>query len=174
MIWLFLACTKTSDLPADDSGPTPDSSVPDCEASDAPMQDGTWAMGIAAAQKNECETDQGEGYHIHVGEDTMMEFASDRACLAAISDPGSDQEMPWSGTQVDDQVELDGTLTFERGTCVLRVNAHMSGTLIDADTLEYTMTTEFVTEEELSPDACQLFPWPIPCEQQWTGTGVRR
>ncbi|MCP4806757.1 MAG: hypothetical protein GY913_03090 [Proteobacteria bacterium] len=172
MIWLLLACTKASD--ATDSGADSDPLIADCAASDAPVSDGLWAFGIAEAQKNECESPEGEGYHIHVGEDTVMDFLSDGSCLAATSDPGSDQEMPWTGQQTGDQVEMDGTLTFDQGTCILRVNAHISGTLVDEDTIDYTMTTEFVTEDELSPDACQIFPWPIPCEQQWTGTGVRQ
>ena len=181
MFLLLMACTKSTDVPAGDSAPpadsdpsSSDSAPPECEELADPMADGLWAMGIHEAQKNECETDDGEGFHIHVGQDTMMEFTSDGTCLTAVSDPGSDQEMAWSGTQDADSIDITGTLVFEMGTCHLRVNAHITGDRIDDETVDYVMQTEFVVEDELSPDACSLLPWPIPCEQQWSGTGVKQ
>ncbi len=167
-----MACTKGNPDPKD-SGATDDSVSPDCTGvEDGYLANGTWALNIAEALVNDCENDEGQGIHIHVGEDTLTEWTTDGSCIDMISDPGSEQEMPWSGTSDGTTVALTGSLEISFGTCVSQVTALLDGTLLDDKTMDYKIEATFIAYEELSPDACDLIVWPLPCDNAWQGRGT--
>lgn len=178
MTWLLLACIKGSDDTATgDSSGLPDDSGTDCGVvEDGYLKNGTWAMNIAEALVNDCENEDGDGIHIHVGEDTMTDWTTDGACIDMISDPGSEQEMPWVGSTSDGStVQLTGVLEIGFGTCVTQVTGVLDGVLLDDSTMDYTIEATFDVFEELSPDACdpQFIVWgPLPCDNAWTGRGT--
>ena len=186
MLWILLACTGTDAEPQDtqqDSSPPVDSDEPrECEALDVAtaLESGVWAFGIDQAEFNDCENSAGKGLHIHVGEDTLVDLVRDGTCLDGVSDPGSEQEMIFEGETDGSAVSLQGSVVrLEIGTCVVGVSAALTGTMIDASTMEYRMDATADILEELSPDACSYiigetenhtFP-ALPCEQAWTGVG---
>ena len=178
MLWFLLACTKTPD-PGDsgataDSGAADDSGETECpEVADGYLINGTWALNIAEALVNDCENDEGQGIHIHVGEDTLTEWTTDGGCVDMVSDPGSEQEMPWTGTSDGATVDLTGKLQIAFGTCVTEVTAELDGALLDANTMDYTIAATFDVFREDSPDACDFLQWgPLPCDNAWQGRGT--
>jgi hypothetical protein len=164
---------KTPDGP-DDTGP--DDTVPDGFV----LADGTYTLGIDEVVFNACENDVGNGLHIHVGETTPVEIAQDGASLTAVSDPGSEAEMPMTGTTDGAAFDLTGDVELPIGTCVLNIHAILTGTLTADSAFDYRMDATLSVKEELSPDACSYivgdgekhtFP-ELPCDQAWIGTGA--
>jgi hypothetical protein len=160
-----------------------------------PLQSGTWIAIVDEDQLNECENTVGHGIHIHVCEPgacdtTDFDLSREGSCV-----DGADDDVGWTGTQEGDQIVLYGTAEFPIGTCVLGIDATLTGNLDSDETFSYDVDAEFFVLregvcmdgsdvdyedcenwQELS-DACDLIigeqdqHWfsKLPCSQAWTG-----
>ncbi len=185
LLALSVACSK-DDPETVDTAPeeeVEDPVVLDCvlPAVDTPISDGVWAVGIEEALFNHCENEAGKGLHIHVGEDTLIEVdASNFPELSAVSDPGSPQAMNMSGSQNGAGFDLSGTVELEIGTCIVGIEATLTGQMTGQDSFCYQMDATAFIAEELSPDACSLILGEtenhtfskLPCDQAWVGVAA--
>jgi hypothetical protein len=162
------------DTAPEDTGPA--DTVPDGYV----LADGTYTLGIDEVDYNHCENDVGHGLHIHVGETTPVEIEQEGTHLTAVSDPGSEAEMPMTGSTDGETFDLAGDVELSVGTCILNIHAILTGTLTADSAFDYRMDATLSIKEELSPDACSYivgdgkehtFP-ELPCDQAWTGTGA--
>ncbi len=177
---LLVACPKDDDTgtqETDDTAP-----VGDCETDPGGhgLAEGSYLVSTDEAISLGCENAAGNGMHVHVGEDIPMDFLQTGACLEATSEPGTDAEMDWTGMTDGDTFELAGSVDFEYGTCVLLIEAVLSGTMTADNTFDYRTDATLSILEELSPDACSYvvgdtenhtFP-ELPCDWAWGGTGT--
>jgi hypothetical protein len=88
--------------------------------------------------------------------------------------------MEFAGATDGEAFELEGSIDFELGTCVLLIEAVMASTLTADATFDYRMDATLSIKEELSPDACSFivgdteqhtFP-ELPCSWAWSGSGA--
>lgn len=179
------ACTKDDGDPVDTAPEEEEKEavVLDCVLPpvDTPITDGMWQVGIDQALFNHCENSVGMGLHIHVGEPTMLEIdASDYPELSAVSDPANPQSMPMSGSQDGASFELVGNVELGIGTCIIGIQATMTGQMTGEQSFCYQMDATASIAEELSPDACSLILGEtenhtfseLPCDQAWTGVAA--
>jgi hypothetical protein len=181
----LLGCTK-DDVEPEDTAPEEVEKDPvllDCvlPAVETPITDGMWSVGIDEALFNHCENEVGKGLHIHVGEPTMLQIdASNYPELSAISDPQSEQSMPMTGSQDGANFELVGNVEFGIGTCIIGIEATLTGQMTGQDSFCYQMDATASIAEELSPDACSLILGEtenhtfseLPCDQAWIGVAA--
>lgn len=165
--------------PADDTDTTP---AGDCETEPEgwDLTSGLYTTLTEEALSLGCENAAGNGMHVHVGESIPLEITRTGHCLEAVSEPGSQAAMAMTGATDGSAFELTGTLDFELGTCVLLIEAVMSGTMTADATFDYRMDATLTVKEELSPDACSFivgdtenhtFP-ELPCSWAWAGSGA--
>ena len=185
LLTTLVGCTKDDAAPVDTSPEEveKDPVILDCLLSplDTPVSDGMWQVGIDQALFNHCENQAGKGLHIHVGEPTMLEIdASNYPELSAVSDPANPQSMPMSGSQDGANFELVGNVELEIGTCIIGIQATLTGQMTGEQSFCYQMDATASIAEELSPDACSLILGEtenhtfseLPCDQAWTGVAA--
>jgi hypothetical protein len=178
----LLACgdkdPTDSDDPADDTGPV----AGDCETEPAgfDLATGSYTTHTEEALSLGCENAAGNGMHVHVGEVIPVEITRTGHCLEAVSEPGTPNELAYTGMTDGESFALEAAFDLEFGTCVLLIEAVMDGTLTADSTFDYRMDATLSVKEELSPDACSYivgdtekhtFP-ELPCSWAWAGTGA--
>jgi hypothetical protein len=183
MLWfLALACIKVGDTADTQATDTP---LEPLGCADTPVETtvatGTWILSIDEALFNHCENQAGKGLHIHVGEDQRVDFDSSADPeITAVSDPGTESAMTFTGVQEGSNFAVEGNVLVEQGTCVWGINAVMRGEMTGPDSFCYQMDAQAYVHEEISPDACALiqgetenhtFP-VLPCDQAWIGVGA--
>lgn len=183
LLLTLVACTKDGAAQDSHTGeeeePEPVELVCAQAGVDVPISTGLWSAGIDEALLNDCENSAGKGLHIHVGENTMLDVdGSALPTLVMVSDPGSEQTMEMTGSQDGEDFSVTGTVELEIGTCIVGIEATLTGRMTGQESFCYRMDATADIAEELSPDACSLiigdtenhtFP-KLPCEQAWQGT----
>ena len=187
---LLVACTfgppptdkdpsETGSVDSGDTDGTPQECTPE-QVGGLGFAEGNYVVTIdEQIGVNDCENEAGKGLHIHVGEDQTMWFSQDESCIEAISDPGSEVEMPFSGRTDGADFELEGFAVLPLGTCSIGIRAVMTGHMTGESAFSYRMDATADIHEEHSPDACQLILGEtsdhtfshLPCDQAWRGVG---
>ncbi len=174
---LLLACgDKPDDTQADTDVPPGDCET---EPEGFDLTSGRYTTLTEEALSLGCENAAGNGMHVHVGESLPLEITRTGHCLEAVSEPGTPSETSMTGFTDGTSFDLQGSIDFELGTCVLLIEAVMDGTLTADGAFDYRMDATLSVKEELSPDACSFivgeteqhtFP-ELPCSWAWAGSG---
>jgi hypothetical protein len=181
---LLLPLLACGDKDTDDTAPVDDTdnTAPgDCESEPEgyAIVSGSYTTTTEEAISLGCENAAGNGMHVHVGESIAMQITRTGHCLEAVSEPDTPAEMALTGMTDGVGFQLEGSLDFEYGTCVLLIEGVMDATLTGEDSFEYRMDATLSIKEELSPDACSFivgdteqhtFP-SLPCDWAWAGSG---
>jgi hypothetical protein len=176
---LLLPLLACGEEPPEDTEAAP---AGDCERepSGTAMLSGRWETATEEALSLGCENAAGKGMHVHVGETIPIEITRTGHCLEAVSEPGTPNELTYTGATDGEGFELEGSFSMEIGTCELLVEAVMTATLSGEAAFDYRMDATLSVLEEHSPDACSYivgdsakhtFP-ELPCSWAWGGTGT--
>jgi len=167
----------------------------DCSApsGEYPLESGTWTFGIAEEMFNYCENAQGNGVHIHVGEDTNLDIVRQGSCLSAMDEEfeenGVTLQTVWEGHTDGETLTMTGWVEIPLGTCWIGITPVLTGTMSSTGSLDYEVTATVNVSREGTyqngewidiPDACDIamgdetfhsLPY-LPCDQAWRGSAI--
>ncbi len=164
---------------ADDDDDVADDDDDDIAPGSFALTTGTYRITIDELHSDTCHASTGDGIHVHVGDEQLLELTVDGTTLT-----GQDEQVSWSGERDGDTFELLGTFSWDVGSqvgldCVLAFETHMDSMLVADDEFTYDILNDVdgVGDDchELEEDSGGAYPLvpSFPCAHEWSGTGLR-